>query len=291
MPTIWGSKARTFSPDGCAILSPMVPPARLTFAFSSDELRPTRVDPAFEDQAQALRDAGFPVWATKPDESKVFTKNEDPSGATVVYRGWMLSAADYDRFIAAVEHAGAHPFHTREQYLHCHHLPRWVPTIADLTPETVFLPADADLETELGKLGWDGFFIKDHVKSLKTSGGSLITDPAEAARVAAEMIRVRGSIEGGFSIRRVEPLDAESERRFFVLDGRPWASDDGPIPPLVDEVARRITGSRFFSVDVASRKDGELRVVELGDGQVSDLVGWSPARFAEMWKSWSAPAA
>jgi hypothetical protein len=41
--------------------------------------------------------------------------------------------------------------------------------------------------------------------------------------------------------------------------------------------------SKFFSVDVARRADGRLRVVEVGDGQVSDLVGWSAEAFAAMW--------
>jgi hypothetical protein len=49
------------------------------------------------------------------------------------------------------------------------------------------------------------------------------------------------------------------------------------------ECARRI-GSAFFSVDVAMRADAVLRVVEIGDGQVSDLVGWDATRFAELWK-------
>ena len=50
-----------------------------------------------------------------------------------------------------------------------------------------------------------------------------------------------------------------------------------------------ITGSRFFSVDVAKRDDGVLRVVEVGDGQVSDLVGWSVERFVEMWRRSATP--
>jgi hypothetical protein len=35
--------------------------------------------------------------------------------------------------------------------------------------------------------------------------------------------------------------------------------------------------------DVVLREDGVSRVVESGDGQVSDLVGWSPEAFAAMW--------
>lgn len=256
----------------------------LAFAFSSDEFRHARVDAAFDDQAEALKHAGFSIWTTRPEENKLVTKGENASGRVVVYRGWMLSEADYNRFVEAVERAGARPFHTLAEYLQCHHLPRWYPQIADLTPETVFLPVDADLETELRRLGWEGFVIKDFVKSLKTSIGSVIVDPAQAPIVAAEMMKFRGTVEGGFSIRRLEPLDGESEQRFFVLDGQVCRSGDAEVPEIVEEVARRVTGSRFFSVDVARRADGQLRVVELGDGQVSDIVGWTPARFAEMWR-------
>jgi hypothetical protein len=35
-------------------------------------------------------------------------------------------------------------------------------------------------------------------------------------------------------------------------------------------------------VDVVQRADGQLRIVEIGDGQVSDLVGWTPERFASI---------
>ena len=38
----------------------------------------------------------------------------------------------------------------------------------------------------------------------------------------------------------------------------------------------------FFSVDVARRADGTDHIVEIGDGQVSDLVGWSVERFFDI---------
>ncbi|MEI2726090.1 MAG: ATP-grasp domain-containing protein [Verrucomicrobiota bacterium] len=52
----------------------------------------------------------------------------------------------------------------------------------------------------------------------------------------------------------------------------------GEAPPIVHECAKRLR-SRFYSVDVVQRIDGGLRVVEVGDGQVSDLVGWTPEQF------------
>lgn len=54
------------------------------------------------------------------------------------------------------------------------------------------------------------------------------------------------------------------------------------VPEIVQKCADRLP-SEFFSVDVARRADGALRVVEVGDGQVSDLVGWSPEAFVAMW--------
>jgi hypothetical protein len=45
--------------------------------------------------------------------------------------------------------------------------------------------------------------------------------------------------------------------------------------------SRRVVTSPFFSVDVAVREDGVLRVVEIGTA--SDLVGWEADRFAALW--------
>jgi len=40
--------------------------------------------------------------------------------------------------------------------------------------------------------------------------------------------------------------------------------------------------SKLLSAEVLPA--GASFFVEIGDGQVSDLVGWEPARFAELWK-------
>lgn len=94
------------------------------------------------------------------------------------------------------------------------------------------------------------------------------------------MKRFRGIIEGGFCVRRVEDFVPKMERRYFVVDGVPHATSmEAPPPSIVFECTKRLA-SRFYSVDVARRTDGALRIVEVGDGQVSDLVGWTPVAFA-----------
>ncbi len=137
----------------------------------------------------------------------------------------------------------------------------------------------------LNELGWDSFFIKDYVKSLKTSIGSIVRQPAEIHTVVSEMEQFRGTIEGGICVRRVEDLIPETERRYFVVDGRIFsAKSDVPTPEIAIECARRID-SKFLAIDVIERRDGCQRIVEIGDGQVSGLVGWPIDRFANLWIS------
>ena len=68
-----------------------------------------------------------------------------------------------------------------------------------------------------------------------------------------------------------------------MINGRSFAaSPDADIPDIVRECARRIK-SKFFAVDAIERRDGCQRIVEIGDGQVLGLVGWSVDRFTNLW--------
>jgi hypothetical protein len=196
----------------------------------------------------------------------------------------MATAEEYAALVRAVEQAGGIPLTSQQEYLACHHLPNWYPLLAEFTPETRVFPPDADLVAELRALDWGSYFIKDFVKSLKSGRGSVVRDPADAPAVVAELREYRGRIEGGICVRRVEEFVPESERRYFVLRGVEYAGVVEPVPGVVRVCAKRVS-SPFFSVDVIRRRDGVLRIVEVGDGQVSDLVGWSSAAFASLWSN------
>ena len=259
---------------------------RPVFVFSADELAPARVDEPFLAQAAAFRAAGFVVGVLSPDGTKITGRDLDLVGAVVVFRGWMMTPPQYERFVAVVVAAGATPFVSAAEYRANHHIDGWLEAVKDLTPETVLLPPDADLSTSLSTLGWSGFFLKDFVKSLKTSRGSVAMSVTDAVAIADELLKFRGEIEGGFAVRRVEAFRTQTERRFFVVDGHVFSAHvDDIVPAIVHEVAARLRGRRFFSVDIIERDDDILRVVELGDGQVSDLVGWDVDRFVAVWTS------
>lgn len=259
----------------------------MRFVYPQSFLEPRLPDEMFQDEANALSQAGFSVSlidSEKLTTGRTAIKPLADSGVTTVYRGWMLNAAEYENYILSVTATGGLPITSTEQYLATHHLPNWQKIIADFTPETVVLPLDSDWTGELIKLGWSRFFIKDYVKSLKTSIGSIIERPEDIHAVVAEMQKYRGTIEGGLCVRRVEDFLPDTEQRFFVLNGKAYAADaQAEIPAIVSECANRI-GSNFFSVDMVLRTDGKQRIVEIGDGQVSDLVGWSIKRFVEIWQ-------
>ena len=251
--------------------------------YPSSPLRAKQPDEQFAAEVEAVRAAGFEVSLFSLEDFQSGTFRAFPSlprNTEILYRGWMLSATEYGAFVSALTEAGARLAIDLRAYLSNHYLPNWYPSLAELTPETHVYRPNSDLEAELRALGWSEFFIKDYVKSLKTSVGSRITKADQVAAVVADMLRFRGVIEGGFCVRRVESFLSDTERRYFVLDGMCYA-ESGEVPPIVHECARRHR-SRFYSVDIVRRADEQLRVVEVGDGQVSDLVGWTPARFASI---------
>jgi hypothetical protein len=253
------------------------------FLYPSDPLKTKRCDEFYAGEFAAVETAGLnaSVFSLEEFQTGSFrTFPNLPADATVIYRGWMLSSADYESLVSLISQSGARSLTDTKTYLSTHHLPNWYSLISEFTPETRIFPANADLATELRSLGWNEYFIKDYVKSLKTSIGSRISTPEQAAIVVTEMRQFRGTIEGGFCVRQIENFLPETEKRYFVFNSIP-CSMNGEIPPIVSECARRIP-SPFFSVDVVQRADGELRIVEIGDGQVSDLVGWTPAHFAEI---------
>lgn len=259
----------------------------MIFLFPNDCFNPRQPDEAYRDRFLAFKQAGFKTALIEIESLSNGTSIYPPltSQETVVYLGWMLSATDYRSLVQIIRQTGAIPFTSEEEYLATHYLPHWYQLIKDLTPETKIYGADEDLETKLQQLNWERFFIKDYVKSLKTSIGSIIDRPEQINEVIAEMKKYRGIIEGGVCVRRVEDFIPETERRYFVIQQQAFAADpQQKIPDIVLQCADRIN-SNFFSVDVIQRRDKTLRIVEIGDGQVSDLVGWENARFIQIWQN------
>ena len=250
--------------------------------YPSDPFNPKMPDENYREEYEATIAAGVraSTFSFENFEAGSFkARPENFDGEIVLYRGWMMTPNSFTGLVNMLA-GSALAFTSPEAYRLCHYLPEWYPLLANLTSDTVFHSSDADFPKVLADLAWSGYFVKDFVKSLNTAGGSLVDKPEQIASVVKLMREYRGQIEGGVCIRRREEYVPNTERRYFVLNGTPYSTSGDP-PQVVVECAK-IVNSPFFSVDVVLRSDGVLRVVELGDGQVSDRKEWSPESFAQM---------
>ena len=201
-------------------------------------------------------------------------------GEQVIYRGWMLSPDSYAALHAAIYKKGANPLTSLVQYRYCHYLPEWYAACEGFTPKTIFTTKDADFKALLADVDWQAYFIKDYVKSLTTSRGSVALTIDEIPEIIQLIEKYKGSLEGGICIREYEHLLPQTEERYFVFKGKAFAKD-GVVPGLVQQIAARID-SPFFSVDLVQAANGDLRLIELGDGQVSDYKKWPVEHFIQM---------
>lgn len=251
--------------------------------FPSHPFDKSAADDAYADEFEAARAVGIACHLFSFEDFQAGEFKPRPAlraDEQVLYRGWMLSPESFSALNDAISARGGVPVTTAAQYRLCHYLPGWYPLCAEFTPSTVVVPRDADFVAAVAGKNWSKFFVKDFVKSLTTARGSSATSPEEIATVVSLIEKFRGAVEGGVCIREFERLVPETEERYFVLNGKAH-SREGTAPPLVDAISKRID-SPFYSVDAVLAEDGRLRLIELGDGQVSDRKMWPAARFISM---------
>jgi hypothetical protein len=258
----------------------------------ANPLRPRRPDEHFATEAAAARDAGFDVVLVDHD---ALTRAGDPDravasvsgGGAAVYRGWMLRSEQYSAFAEVLADRGVSLRTSAEQYRRAHELPGWYSALAAVTPRSVWTTgADrADFDRARAELGAGPAVLRDYTKSMKHYWHEAafipeLDDGAAAWTVASRFRRLReDDFVGGFVLRSFERFTSAEVRTWWV-DGvcvlvgpHPDTPNDtpstevdlAPVAPLIAAL-----GLPFVTVDLALRADGVWRVVELGDGQVSD---------------------
>ena len=253
--------------------------------YPLNPLKTSEADLPYQAEFVAVQEAGIPVSLFDFDFFQFEGLRPKPrieQGEFVLYRGWMKDEQGYKALETGIGKRGGRAVTSIQDYLKCHHLPNWYEVLQDYTAKTRFCAIDQDLTAVAQSLGWPAYFVKDFVKSNTTSRGSVARSPAEVADIAKEIASYRGDIEGGIALRQFEDYRPETEERYFVVQGQPHRAQ-GPVPSLVEEIAKRITAP-FFSLDIIETKQGDLRLVELGDGQVSDKKSWPLTRFIEVLK-------
>ena len=242
----------------------------------------TADDPYHEEYSQLLA-RGIPCSLFDFDALNFNEFKPQPKpqlGERVLYRGWMLTPSGYAALVKHIQTCGAQTITSVENYQRCHHLPGWYSLCKALTAKTRFFDPSTDIQSAAAGLGWPSFFVKDFVKSNTGDKGSIARSPAEIPPILEQLIQYRGQLEGGIALRQVEDYIPDSEQRHFITNGQPH-SPISQVPDIVHKVAKLIQAP-FYSVDTIQTTQGDLRIVELGDGQVSDKKNWPLEKFIEM---------
>ncbi|GAA2367086.1 hypothetical protein Cme02nite_29230 [Catellatospora methionotrophica] len=273
----------------------------MTVLFCADPLAATRTDPHFAAQARAVRDAGGVTALLDHDallsgDLATAVRRISRDLGEVWYRGWMIPAGRYAELADALGARGVSLRVAPAAYRAAHELPGWYATLTQVTPGSVWTPwqpgepPTADQVAALvAPLGGGPAVVKDYVKSRKHEWDEAcyipdLADVAHAHRVVSRMVELQEeSLQGGIVVRRFERFAQRDghtvEARVWWVHGEPVLAGPHPdTPELFSEpdltaIAPLVTafGHPFVTTDVALRDDGTWRVVELGDGQVSDL--------------------
>ena len=218
------------------------------------------------------------------DQDNLLSKKDLPlpAGLTLLYRGWMLPEDVYSHLNDCAVHCQSSLVVSPQQYLLSHHINNWYPLVQQDTAQTVF-----GSEHHLPPIPFEECFVKDFVKSSSKS----LCKKENIAQAILAIKHHRQGIEGGIAIRQKEEYMSD-EYRSFVVNQRLFTNPQQNLPPqavaLLEKTAPVLL-SPFSSVDIRCRQDGKWRIVEIGDGQVSDFKEWNVQDFASMIKHGFSP--
>lgn len=226
--------------------------------YPSDYFNKKEVDEAFKEESECFKNNEFFV-------TTIDSKNIEQGD--YIYRGWMLNEEEYSDLEKILKMNNSKLITNKSDYLKAHYLKNWYDELKDFTPKTIFCDIN-NLEDTLNKLNWSQYFVKDYVKSLTTSRGSIAKNKEEVLELIKEIEKNKG-ITGGICLREVEKFKNETELRYFSFNNK-IISPNREIPEIVKEI-NNIIKLKFFSIDIIKDNSNNYRLVEIGDGQVSDL--------------------
>jgi len=236
------------------------------FLYPCLPYRPRTVDPMWEPEYEWARAQGLATGLVDLDNDKVWVPTLAPATQPqVLYRGWMLTAAEYAR-LAQLLPLAVSP----AEYLSSHHATGWYEAVAPHTFPSRFLSEPAVLDFAAGRR----YFVKGLVKSFGQ-------DSVLSAQGQLDSFWQRQELPAGtpLFVRDFVELKPDSERRFFVVRGQAYGTGGAMLPTSLWAAVAALKPRLFYSFDVAETIAGQPVLVEVGAGQVSDLKEWSVAEF------------
>ncbi|GAA4052615.1 hypothetical protein GCM10022409_44370 [Hymenobacter glaciei] len=222
------------------------------------------IDPMWQDEMETAQRQGYNVCLFDAEQEKIY--RQPNAQWPTLYRGWMLTAKEYEKLERLTP-----LLVPAAMYLTSHQAPGWYAAIAEFTPRSQFVKAGAAREAIATLLSRDG---RCFVKGLSKSFGddSIIHSVEEFDSLLSKHTVATGE---ELFLREAVELSNQAERRFFVVQGKAFGVDGSEFPEELAPSLVALQSRWFYTVDVAFQADGKPTIIEVGDGQVSDIKEWS----------------
>ena len=282
-----------------AASGPLSDDMQVMLLIPADVLNPRCPDEHFAGEAAAARDAGIKVALidhdalTQPDAAEQAVARI-PAGKTTLSTGAGCRTASSTplskRRLSSGRSSCAPPPRPTTVPMNCQ---SGNPALACLTPLSVWTSGDnRDAFEQAGqKLGPGPAVVPDYTRPMKHywNEAAFIPDLGDATaawQVASRFRQLRDDdFAGGFVLRHFKHFTSAEVRTWWVngacalTTAHPDTPDDQPPDDFIPgSLAAVIAAFKlpFVTVDFALRDDGAWRVIELGDGQISDPAGLHP---------------
>lgn len=281
----------------------------MIFIYPSFPLNNKIVDPDYQNEYESALRNGSQIYLISIEDlidgnvSKAIKNvSNQSSNHNAIFRGWMLNPEIYSNLYNELKSKNILLINNPSEYIFCHYFPNSYNVIKEKTAKSIFFDFNNDLDYELliSKLSiFNGkpILVKDFVKSQKHKWNDACfikssSDLEEVKRVTDNFIKLQGSsLNKGLVFREFLELEfigehskskmpLTKEYRLFFFKGEligkynywdegKYISDDFSIDEF-SQIVKSIK-SNFFTMDIAKTINGDWKIIEIGDGQVSGL--------------------
>lgn len=224
------------------------------------------VDPMWQEEMDVAHRCGYTVYLFDSEQEKLY-QQPNPQYPTL-YRGWMLSVTEYQQLANMTPLLVA-----ADMYLASHRADGWYTSVSAFTPQSSIVAAnvaEAVVEALLSRSG------RCFIKGLSKSFGS---ESVVSSRAKFDALLEKHEIKPQelLFVREFVELSNQLEQRFFVVRNKAFGAEAALFPQNLKPVLEALKSRWFYTVDVAYTQAGQPIVIEVGDGQVSDIKEWSVA--------------
>lgn len=222
------------------------------------------IDPMWQEEMDIARSCGYQVCLFDSEQEKLYQKPD--AQYPTLYRGWMLSAVEYQQLTNMTP-----LLVSLSLYLASHQANGWYDSITAQTPLSNIIAASAAETAVSSLLARDG---QCFVKGLSKSFGS---ESIIGSRSGLDGLLQKHEVEATdlLFVREFVKLSSRPEQRFFVVRDEAFGAGEIVFPEALQPALEALKSRWFYTVDVAYTLADQPIIIEVGDGQVSDIKEWS----------------